>query len=406
MVQSVVLVSEHNLRLKILILLLGLFGVLAACGGAPVAPTPADTEIPPTPTLDFVVVTGSGERSTLPPTWTPLPTGTPAPPTLTPTPTETFTPAPTFTRAEVCENFTVAATPREERPYLTGDAVTFLYLAEFPDAVVRITLVNLDTGSEQGGEYPTAVTPGGSYQIDEPGTYEWTIGVIVEPYNELCQQSGRFEVVAPPDSVEFTPVVEPTEETESTGQAAGNCEGFTVEPAFTEGQEFAADDTISITLNSDADDLFMRVVFEHQLTRETHTIEVPTGQPFTLDLPVALLFGPGIYEWTASLYSDETGEQCATSGRFAVANDAGIPSTVVITPSDGQATATATATPTAQDCVPLTARAGTATALAVTVSPTPTARASATPCPTFTPTVRVTRQASATPTTKTPTATP
>ncbi|MFN8373443.1 MAG: hypothetical protein U0694_11285 [Anaerolineae bacterium] len=356
------------MRPTILTLMLALLALLAACSGTPAAPT--STVLPPTETIPFIIVTGGGERSTLPPTWTPTSTYSPIPPSYTPSPTLTFTPTATYTAAEVCDHFTVATKPRAGRPYLTGSSVPFLYLAEFTDALVHISIINRETGDEQGGQYPAAVTPGGSFQIDEPGTYDWTIGVIMAPYDELCQQSGSFIVVAPPEGSGSPTEGEATEEAtaEATAESISDCPNFIVDPQFEEGQSFSASDIVSIALDSDDSAPFMRVVVTYRETSETHTLQIPSGAPFTLDLPVQLLFGAGTYDWSASLYGEAQGETCVTSGTFVVRDSLAAGTPIVFTPSP--ATATSAVTPRS-----------TPTAAPPTASSTATRRASATPRP-------------------------
>jgi hypothetical protein len=390
-------VSELNLRAKILILLFALTGLATACTGAATTPTPAATEIPPTATLDFVVVTGSGDRATLPPTWTPTPSFTPAPPTLSPTPTATFTPVPTFTAAEICEHFTIATKP-ETRPYLTDESIHFLYWSDIPDALVNMSIINVETGVVSiAGAYPAAVTIGGAYGIDTPGEYEWTVSVTVPPYEELCQETGTFTVVEPPDGEQESSEDDPesTPEVEVTPESISTCPEFTVDPQFEEGQTFGADDVLTILLDTDDEGLFIRFVATRRDTGENHTIQIPGGHPFNLDMPVQLMFGNGVYDWTASLYSDATGETCATSGTFVVSSSAAgslpivgstpdivITNTPFVAPPTLVATVTATATAT---CVRLSAVNQTATALAITATtPIPTVRATTTACATAT----------------------
>jgi hypothetical protein len=272
----------------------------------------------------------------------------------------TFTPTATFTVEEVCDKFTVVNSPRQGQRLQASNVISFLYLAEMADALVQISIIHRQTGAEQGGVYPAAITLGGSFRLDDPGTYDWTIGIILQPYGELCQQSGTVTVLqAQPTPTNFT-TQSPTQATaipspETTAQAGNICARFTVEPQFTEGQLLGIADTLSINLNIDERSLFVRVVVSKNDTDETHTIQIPGGRSFLAELPAELLFGEGTYTWTASLYSDAAGEQCITSGTFMLGSQpllintptSTTPSTVVPTPASPTARLTATARPTA-----------------------------------------------------------
>jgi hypothetical protein len=441
-VKNVVLVSERNLHSKISILLLGLITLLVGCTGTP-SPTPTNVAIAPTETPNFVVVTGEGVRPTLPPAWTPTDTPTSVPPTLTPSITPTFTPSPTFTVDEMCTHFTVVNTPRSGRPYLTGAIVPFMYYAEFPDALIRIYIVNEETGEDIEGSYPSAVSIATQFPMDVEGTYEWTIGLVTQTYGEICQQTGTFTVVTPPDQTggdvpsTASATAEATE-SESTQEALAICDIFTVEPDFVEGQVFDQTESVNVTLNADASEVFIRFVVTRRDTNQRQTVQVPGGIPFTLNLPARLLYGAGVYDWSATIYNDQIGQQCEQSGSFAVVESGG--------PTPTFELITATATPTATEVVVTTDEPVTevspaapnfdltstavATFFVMTATPTvlvtetpprcavlparvtstatstATATVSATPCATVTPTPRpsATRRPTSTP--RTPTATP
>jgi hypothetical protein len=426
MARSVVLVSEPNLRDKISIILLVFVAFLVGCTSTPSpTPTPVDVNIVATATSAFVVVTTEGERVELPASWTPTDTPTLVPPTLTPSITPTFTPSPTFTVDEMCTRFTVVNTPRSGRPYLTGAIVPFMFYAEFPDAMIRIFIVNTETGEELEGAYPSAAAIGAQFPMDVVGTYEWTIGLVTQIYGEICQEAGTFSVIAAPEqsgNVTPTATAAPTE-AESTQEALAICDSFTVQPDFVEGQVFSTSENVNVTLHIDVPEVFIRFVVTLRETGQRQTVQVPGGTPFTVSLPTRLLYGAGVYDWTATIYNEQIGQQCERNGSFAVAEagatatfppvTATTPAPVETTPSavpsmsslDLTSTAVATffpdniatAMPTLDPCA-VTPRS--------TITATVTATATTTACPTLTSTPRPSATRRPMSTTRTPTPRP
>jgi hypothetical protein len=204
--------------------------MLAACGGT-TSPTPAPTA---TSVLQRVV-TPSGERPTLPPSWTPTftPTITPTPTlTLTPTitPTLTLTPSPTpLTLDAVCEGFALNVRPADTT-YNPGDIITFDLGSVHEVVVIDFRAENRDTGDVVsfpliGGQFYTmALAP---EQFPATGRYTWMVSVSYGEESGLCARSGAFtlsdEVEATPEvTAEITPELTPEVTPEVTTEAPFN----------------------------------------------------------------------------------------------------------------------------------------------------------------------------------------
>lgn len=216
----------------------------------------------------------------------------------------------------MCARFTVTSRPRDGQQYRVGSSASFLFLAEVPAALVRVTVTQRATQQGYGGDFPPAA--GVSFPLSAAGSYDWSITLVTQQYGEICAQSGAFVVI---EAATSTPQAAASATASATPAATDGrlCAAFRVTPVFEDGQVFAPDDTLTITLETPHSDLLMRFVVAHRSAGSSQMVEIPGGEAFTLNLPLTLLAEPGLYDWRAALYSETLGEQCAVGGSFVIA---------------------------------------------------------------------------------------
>jgi hypothetical protein len=172
---------------------------LSACVStpAPISPTVEQNQNVPVATEVLPITTPSTRTApTLPPVWTETFTPTPS---STPTATVTPTPTATFSAAQVCEGLENSLALMEDVTVRNDEGLRFVAGLEAEDAALTLRF------QRRGSDTPSdeAVIPGGnSFLLNvgvtyEPGIYDWTISVTSPVYEEICQDEGSFEVIAP-----------------------------------------------------------------------------------------------------------------------------------------------------------------------------------------------------------------
>jgi hypothetical protein len=302
------------------------------------------------PTENIVLVTGSGIRPTLPPSWTPTFTHTPRPPTLTPS--LTFTPSitPTLTLDELCAAFTVEHTIINGQPFSVSDQIPYIITTGASGVGIVVRFTNLDTEEifERFLNRESIVISVPIDQLPGAGRYRWEIGAFTAAYQESCTQSGEFRVVGdfpdasanpptldPAGLTPTTPTVTPTVPSatpaptlNATQQALAEviCEEFTFLYALEDGFVFLPGDRVVFSVSLDAPDAVIRWAAVNTTTGQRIQFDYPGASIVSSEsIPVEDLPGSGDYEYSAYLYSPQLGNFCATSGTFRVAAETRTP---------------------------------------------------------------------------------
>jgi hypothetical protein len=118
--------------------------------------------------------------------------------------------------------------------------------------------------------------------------------------------------VTPTATATATPSVTPTESAEDL------CAGFSLLYDFTQRQVYSQASYVPIIVQLNSPNAVLHFRASRSDTGDGRGFELPGGRTIAMEFHLDALPGPGDYDWTMAVHSEQYGDLCAISGSFTV----------------------------------------------------------------------------------------